>query len=326
MKIPLNGRVAIIEDHIDEAMPLMKLFAINQVPYVFYKGSDSSFLPEDNSRYNDIRLLFLDLNLIDKSRPSFKQVKSVLYGVLKKVLSDKNYPYSIILWSKQQNDYSAALDELFQNELKDRAPVSINKFLKSDFFSLNGDSIDNDLNLLSEVEKIIESDHGHDNLLNWENKVHLSTDAILQKLFFKAKEDNEWENSMIYNNNDLTFELIFDLLEKGQKNEYNGVTETLKDSLTTHKQEIKGQIIGKDAKSVLVKCIVGVGHNKFENRKFELSLFAGVTNCDEDEFVNIEINNELGFRSIRISKINENLSSLFIEENTIDFSSYSKPK
>ena len=61
MSIPLNGRIAIIENELKEAMPLMKTFSKNQIPYVFYKGDDFSFLPDENSRFNDIRVLFLDL-------------------------------------------------------------------------------------------------------------------------------------------------------------------------------------------------------------------------------------------------------------------------
>ena len=44
MSLPLNGRIAIIDNELDQAIPLMRVFAKNHLPYVFYKGDDISFL------------------------------------------------------------------------------------------------------------------------------------------------------------------------------------------------------------------------------------------------------------------------------------------
>ena len=33
--IPLNGRIAIVDDQIEQALPLMRVFAKNNIPYVF---------------------------------------------------------------------------------------------------------------------------------------------------------------------------------------------------------------------------------------------------------------------------------------------------
>ena len=54
--IPLNGRIAIVDDQIEQALPLMRVFAKNNIPYVFYKGTDFDYLPEKPE--NDIRILF----------------------------------------------------------------------------------------------------------------------------------------------------------------------------------------------------------------------------------------------------------------------------
>ncbi|AWX46120.1 hypothetical protein HME9304_03152 [Flagellimonas maritima] len=195
MSIPLNGRIAIVENELKEALPLMKAFSKNQIPYVFYKGDDATFLPDENSRFNDIRILFLDLNLIDKAKPSVKQVKSVLYGVLKKVISKDNYPYSIIYWSKQENDYSNSLEELFQKELKDRAPISIERFIKSSFFTLSGEKIINNLDLFREIQKVLAKDPVYGYLLNWENNIHISADKTLQEIFSSYHNFINWSHN-----------------------------------------------------------------------------------------------------------------------------------
>jgi len=195
MSIPLNGRIAIIENELKEALPLMKAFSKNQIPYVFYKGDDLTYLPNENSRFNDIRILFLDLNLIDKAKPSAKQVKSVLFGVLKKVISKDNYPYSIIYWSKQENDYSKTLKELFDKELKDRAPISIERFIKSSFFTLSGEEIKNNLDLFTEIQKVLAKDPVYWYLLNWENNIHLSADKTLQEIFSSYHNFDNWSHN-----------------------------------------------------------------------------------------------------------------------------------
>ena len=59
--IPLNGRIAIIDDVIEQALPLMRVLSKNRIPYVFYKGNRMEDLPDKPD--NDIRILFLDLKL-----------------------------------------------------------------------------------------------------------------------------------------------------------------------------------------------------------------------------------------------------------------------
>ena len=38
--IPLNGRIAIVDDDEKQAMPLMRVLSRNNIPYTFYKGND----------------------------------------------------------------------------------------------------------------------------------------------------------------------------------------------------------------------------------------------------------------------------------------------
>ena len=44
--IPINGRVAIVDDKIEQALPLMRVFAKNNIPYVFYEGNNYNYFPE----------------------------------------------------------------------------------------------------------------------------------------------------------------------------------------------------------------------------------------------------------------------------------------
>lgn len=197
MNIPLNGRIAIIDDKIEQAEPLMQVLSKNQMPYVFYKGNDLNYLPEKDNRYNDIRILFLDINLLnDTAKPDEKQTKSVLYNVLKRVISPDNFPYSIIYWSRHQDEHSNLVVDLFENELKDRKPICMQGFVKSDFFpNFSTELVENEINILDELQTIIDSEPAYSYVLNWENRLHLSADNTLQDVFSSYHSFNDWKNN-----------------------------------------------------------------------------------------------------------------------------------
>jgi hypothetical protein len=199
MNIPLNGRIAIIDNEIQQALPLMRFFAKNQIPYVFYKGDDLSYLPEEGNGFNDIRILFLDINLLNSRTPSSKEVKSTLYNILKRVIGTNNFPYTLVFWSRQESEYGQIVVELFDNELKDRKPISILPFVKSDFFpNFSDEEVENTTDIIKALNKAIEQDYAYSRLLNWENHVHLATDNTLQDVFSSYYYYNDWKNNANY--------------------------------------------------------------------------------------------------------------------------------
>ncbi len=199
MSLPLNGRIAIIDNELEQALPLMKVFAKNNLPYVFYKGDNVAFLPDENSRFNDIRLLFLDINLLNSRTASVKEVKSSLYSVLRTVISESNFPYSLIYWSRQENEYAGVVEGLFENELKDRKPINIIPFVKSDFFPNFSDvEVDNEIDLIAEIERVINAQHSYSYLLEWENIVHKAADKTLQEVFSSYHQFKDWTNNANY--------------------------------------------------------------------------------------------------------------------------------
>ena len=94
--IPLNGRIAIVDDKIDQASPLMRVFAKNNIPYVYYEGTNPDYFPEKPE--NDIRILFLDLNLLDGRDNQPKEIRSTLFAAISHIISPNNYPYLLILF------------------------------------------------------------------------------------------------------------------------------------------------------------------------------------------------------------------------------------
>lgn len=140
MNLPLNGRVAIIDDQLSQVEPLMKIFSQKQIPFTYFSG-EVLFLPEEGISNNDIRVLFLDINLIDNTERNDKELKANLVPVLTRVISANNYPYVIIYWSRHER-HKSLIENIFENELSDRKPICYLSAIKSDFFNLDGSMTD----------------------------------------------------------------------------------------------------------------------------------------------------------------------------------------
>ncbi|MCT3639105.1 hypothetical protein CMU11_06500 [Elizabethkingia anophelis] len=193
MYLPINGRVAIIDNEITEVKPLFQIFSKFRIPYTFFDASDSESLPETTDETNDIRLLFLDLNLIDKSTQSEKNVKSSLIAVLNRIISKNNFPYLIILWSTQEDSYFPVVEKIFEEELKDRKPIAIESFIKAEYIPANGEIISGNNKLIEKVIEIFNRHQAFSTLIYWENKVHKSADMVLQSIF-SAYNSDSWVN------------------------------------------------------------------------------------------------------------------------------------
>ncbi len=194
--IPLNGRIAIVEDQIKEALPLMRVFAKNNIPYVYYKGDDVDFFPEQPE--NDIRILLLDLNLLDGRDNQPKDIRSSLFSVISHIISPNNFPYVLILWSRQEREYKVILEELFDEALRDRVPIKIYEWIKSDFFpnfSNEEANKDEEYIIIDELKKVITKLPAYGYLLQWENCVHISADRTIQDIFHDLHSRNDWHDN-----------------------------------------------------------------------------------------------------------------------------------
>ena len=194
--IPLNGRIAIIDDVIEQALPLMRVLSKNRIPYVFYKGNRMEDLPDKPD--NDIRILFLDLNLLDGRDAQPKDIQSALYSVIVRIISPSNYPYVIVLWSRQEKQYKSLLEELFADRLKQCAPIAILEWIKSDYFPNFADieeNNDNEDRIFDELKKVLSTIPAYTYLLQWENCIHNSADKTIQAVFHDIQSTNDWQDN-----------------------------------------------------------------------------------------------------------------------------------
>lgn len=194
--IPLNGRIAIVDDKLNQALPLMRVFSKNNIPYTYYKGTDVEFLPEQPE--NDIRILFLDLNLFEGRDNQPKEIQSSLYSVIKRLISPNNYPYVLVLWSLQEARYKDLLNELFDNSLKSCAPIAIKNWIKSNFFSIETEeevNKENEHKIIDELRKLVSNLPAYSYLMQWENHVHNSADFVLQDVFHDFHSQESWKDN-----------------------------------------------------------------------------------------------------------------------------------
>lgn len=198
MYLPINGRVTIIDDQIEQAETLIKVLSKRQIPITYFSG-ELEFLPDSEDNFNDTRILFLDINLIDNSEHEIKVLKASLVPVLKKVISKDNFPYVLIYWSRHEEHKELIENDIFENDLNDRKPIAYISSNKSSFFNLDGTPTENYENevstLFTKLEDLIKSNHAFSYLLHWENQVHFSTDKTLQEVFSPFHAYNNWTDN-----------------------------------------------------------------------------------------------------------------------------------
>lgn len=171
MLLPQGGRVLILDDKIEQALPLMQVLSKHKAPFSFHTG-DQAELPENP--YDDIRLVFLDIDLTEGVDDM--AVKAQLIAVLKRLIRNET-PYILAVWSTKETKYDELLTNLFINELSFIKPIVRLSLMKRDFFRTNG------------VTGVLELDPGVDTLAELNNRLHQATNSVdTVKLFI------EWEN------------------------------------------------------------------------------------------------------------------------------------
>lgn len=107
MILPKNGSVVIIDNEPNEALPIIQVLARKGIAVTYYKGNDEVSLPESKSQ--NVRLVFLDLQLIDTSNEH--HISKHIANLLDQVISPTNGPFILIVWSKNRSKYEGIVLE-----------------------------------------------------------------------------------------------------------------------------------------------------------------------------------------------------------------------
>lgn len=193
--LPINGRIVIVDDKIEQALPLMEEFGKRRLSYTYYDGKTEN-LPIDGVGV-DVRLIFLDINLLDDSVHEVKQLYSIVEPVMNKLIGKNNFPYVLVCWSRNEEDYNQ-IKELLNADLKERKPICSLSLQKTDFFTLTGDKKDdyeeNIAKLFDKISSVICDHIPFCNILRWENHIHNATNKALKE-GLASIEGMEWEQT-----------------------------------------------------------------------------------------------------------------------------------
>lgn len=190
--LPLNGRVVIVDDQIEQALPIMNELGKRGIAYTYYNG-DMENLPEEGT-HNDIRLLFLDINLIDNAVHDIKKLYPKIYAVINRIIGKNSFPYVLVCWSRNEEEYDAIVRKL-NDDFEKRKPICSIQLNKSDFFSMTGkktDDFDEKIeSLFNDISSKIEIHVNFSNILKWENHVHTATSGALNECL--SCIDSDWD-------------------------------------------------------------------------------------------------------------------------------------
>lgn len=204
MNIPLNGRIIIIDDKIEEAQPLINVLSKKRIPFNYYCGTNHNEFP-DNINFNKLRVLFLDLNIFELSTDE-KSVISSIDAILKKVIPDYPNPFLLVIWSKKDKQYDIALRSHFEKHLPLKKPTEIIYLQKADYFDYDGEKWVPQQDCIPKIEIKITEELDKVSAVKafaqWENLIHDSAcEAIELMNDFNSNDDNWNRNTknILYN-------------------------------------------------------------------------------------------------------------------------------
>lgn len=188
MILPTNGKVAIFDDKYDDVKNLLGSLSKQKIPYFYFQDEGGEDLPE--TPINNIRLIFLDIELVTDNKSTDQTIISYIGGRLAKVLKP-NSNYVLIYWSTKLEKYKDLINNAFDHILKDYKPIlniSLNKIdaLKSP------DPVGF---IVQEIRSKAEDFKVLKVFSFWENLVNDSSGDLINGFTDFIEKDNSWDDT-----------------------------------------------------------------------------------------------------------------------------------
>jgi hypothetical protein len=230
MILPTNGKVAVFDDKYNDVKNLLGALSKNAVPYFYFQDEGGEDLPE--KPISNIRLVFLDLELVTDGSANPQNIISSIGGRLSKVL-EQNSNYVLVYWSTKQQLYGEIIDNAFENGLSNYKPI-----LK---ISLNKVEALRDVNntieyIIKEITKKANDFQVLKVFSFWENLVNDSAGNLVNGFTNFISKDSQWDETAKYILHKLAYAYggkeVTNLSEIEQiKNAYYTLNHTLIDSI-----------------------------------------------------------------------------------------------
>lgn len=193
--LPKNGRVIIVDDQIEQALPLINFFSKQKVSFTYFDGKSDS-LPKNGEGFDDLRLIFLDVNLDGNQIPDHNTIRS-LQGRIKRLVNKVIHPYILVMWTRHEQDMESFRDSLFTpGSLKNKKPIEIIFLEKTEYFDLDGKFSGKSFEDLGQaLESKLSTYPEILCILNWENAVHQATNEVASLFFPEFEEYEVWSKA-----------------------------------------------------------------------------------------------------------------------------------
>jgi hypothetical protein len=192
MILPTNGKVVVLDDEYKEVAGLLKALSKKKIPYHYYQDETGEDLPE--SPIENVRLIFLDLELISGQKIPDHAIISTIGVRLERILEPKNN-YILIYWSTKEKKYKKLIDDAFENGLKDYKPIITISLNKAKALK-QGDKIVE--YIIEEIESKSEGFSLFKVFSLWENLVNDSAGDLINDFIDFIGKDSDWDDNAKY--------------------------------------------------------------------------------------------------------------------------------
>lgn len=319
MNLPQNGRVVVIDDKPDEALPLIEALSKQNIPLNYFNPTSEN-LPDEP--LSGVRVIFLDINLQEyQGHADDKTKASTAAGFVKKIIGTVKSPYLLLIWAK--HDDSEILNYLL-DYLKFNPPLLMKSLQKSEC-----KEADYSLELiLHKITTEVDDGSFFHILTMWENLVHQSaaetignisndSDDVIQdwniklgSLFYALAEANaginveEMDNIGVIKNSILPFNSIFiDVLENNL-HVYNNTNITEKIDFCTCKRKLSDDLKAEINSKLLLNQI----------NEYCLPMPGNIYEVEtSDEIFNLDVNDILNSSYLQTSKLLDEIKYIILE-------------
>lgn len=155
--LPKDGSIVIIDDQYIEAKPLLDVLSRNGYPSIYFNGSVLS-LPPEGVFLERVRIVFADIQLLPALNAD--EYAQMIIQHLNRLISEKNGPYILIVWSQMGVVYAERLKEMIDAEAFTKKPIAFIRLNKADYFQT---VIDNPVDREA-IANVLETRFGNDDI------------------------------------------------------------------------------------------------------------------------------------------------------------------
>lgn len=190
LNLPQSGRVVVIDDHPEEALPLMKVLSFHRISVNYFTGRFEE-LPE--KPFSDVRLVFLDIVLEGAEGTEDKTKLSIAMSVIEKIIDKKNGPFILAVWTKHK-ELIKKMEKMLKRQKYQPIVKDLQKYefknVKTEDYNYNlqkiKDKLKNKLKDLSILEILI----------LWENIVYDSASSVVNEFSGLVEFNDSWNNKL----------------------------------------------------------------------------------------------------------------------------------